>query len=69
MKKLNQEIMDTPKVYFSHITKYNIAYEAVDTIELNELPLHRDVMDQFSNSNQVRYMVTDTAQTLITKAS
>ena len=39
------------KVYFASTFNYNIRYTAIDDLQLDQFPLHRDVIEQFSNIN------------------
>ena len=49
--------IDKPKVYFANDQKYNKEYLAQDILDLDKLPLHRSVIEQFANINQGRYWV------------
>ena len=43
--------MDVPKVYFASTFNYNTRYIAKGDLPLDEFPLHRDVIVQFSDIN------------------
>ena len=54
-----------PKVYFASTFNYNVQYVVQTPIEVNELPLHKDVIEQFTDRNLGLYIVTPEAETLI----
>ena len=43
--------LDIPKVYFASTFNYNTRYIARDNLPLDQFPLHRDVIEQFSDIN------------------
>jgi LmbE family N-acetylglucosaminyl deacetylase len=59
-----QELV-APKVYFASTFNYNKQYTVQQPIEVNELPLHREVVEQFTNRNTGLYIVTPEAETLL----
>jgi LmbE family N-acetylglucosaminyl deacetylase len=45
------KLVDTKKVYFASTFNYNVRYMATGELLLDQFPLHRDVIEQFSNIN------------------
>ena len=43
--------LDIPQVYFASTFNYNTRYIAKDNLPLDQFPLHRDVIEQFSDIN------------------
>ena len=43
------EFVSTKKVYFASTFNYNVRYMATSNLPLEQFPLHRDVIEQFSN--------------------
>lgn len=56
-----------PKVYFASDFNYNKQYTATYPVAVEELPLHRAVIEGFRDRNIGRYMVTDSADQIIRK--
>jgi len=56
-----------PKVYFASTFNYNVEYKVVIPVDINELPLHREVVEGFQDRNIGRYIVTPTAESLLTQ--
>lgn len=52
---------------FSNESAYNAEHTASSVLDLNELPLHRDVIAGFVNRDTGRYFVSDPAQELLKK--
>ena len=59
--------LDIPKVYFASTFNYNTEYTVSVPVNTEELPLHRDVIEQFADRNVGRYIVTPEAETLLKK--
>ena len=59
--------IDTPKVYFASTFNYNIEYKVVEPVAVEELPLHREVIEGFSDRNTGRYIVTPEAELILKK--
>lgn len=59
------QLVDKPKVYFANHLQANLECKEKETIALDELPLHREVIEQFSELDTGRYLVTETAQELL----
>lgn len=57
--------VDKPKVYFSSYQKSNYVCKLTEDLNLDEIPLHRDVVSQFPNINTCYYTVTDQAKGLV----
>jgi len=45
------EFMNMKKVYFASTFNYNVRYMATGNLPLDQFPLHRDVIEQFSDIN------------------
>jgi LmbE family N-acetylglucosaminyl deacetylase len=43
--------LDIPKVYFASTFNYNVRYMATGDLPLDQFPLHRDVIEQFTDIN------------------
>ena len=54
-----------PKVYFANYAQQTMECHAVTEIGLDELPLHRSVVEGFQNINIGRYIVDESAQELL----
>jgi len=54
-----------PKVYFANYQQQTMECHAVTEIGLDELPLHRSVVEGFQNINIGRYIVDESAQELL----
>jgi hypothetical protein len=57
--------IDTPKVYFASTFNYNTEYTVVNPVVLEELPLHRAVIEEFQDRNIGRYIVTPEAELIL----
>ena len=58
-------LIEKPKVYFANHEQYNLECNAHSDIAIDELPLHKEVIESFHNVNLGRYYVTETAQELL----
>ena len=58
---------DVPKVYFASTFNYNTKYTAQTAVDPLELPLHRNVIEQFQDRNSGLYIVTPEAELLLKK--
>ena len=47
------------KVYFANNFKYNVTYTATTDLDLDQFPLHKDVISQFENVNCGLYFTTE----------
>ena len=56
------DTINKPKVYFGDEDYYNVEYQVDALLDLNSLPLHRSVIEQFTNINHGRYWATDSAK-------
>lgn len=54
-----------PKVYFASTFNYNTEYVVKEAIAVDELPLHRDVIEGFTDRNTGRYIVTPEAELIL----
>lgn len=63
------DITDTAKVYFADHINYNIEYHAKDSVDLDQLPLHRSVISGFVTRDHGRYTLTDEAKEIINENS
>jgi hypothetical protein len=54
-----------PMVYFAAEGQENQRCVAKNKVKLEELPLHREVIEQFGHIDLGRYLVTDTAKELV----
>lgn len=52
---------------FSHESAYNVEHTVSSVLDLDKLPLHRDVIAGFVNRDTGRYFVSDPAQELLKK--
>lgn len=61
--------LNIPKVYFDFncSNSYNKQYNATETANLDELPLHQNVIAGFANRDQGHYVLTPEAEILIKK--
>jgi hypothetical protein len=57
--------LQKPKVYFANYQQQTMECHAVTEIGLDELPLHRSVVEGFQNINIGRYIVDESAQELL----
>jgi len=57
--------VNVSKVYFSNYQKSNYVCNLKENLNLDEIPLHRDVVSQFSNINTCYYFVTEEAKGLV----
>lgn len=57
--------MDAPKVYFASTFNYNTEYLVTEEVAVIELPLHRSVIEGFTDRNIGRYIVTPEAELII----
>jgi len=55
----------TPKVYFASTFNYNTECIVQVPVAVDELPLHRSVVEEFTDRNTGRYIVTPEAELLI----
>ena len=64
---VNQAVQqnDVPKVYFGDITSYNTTYTTMEPVDLDELPLHKEVISWFVDRDIGRYTITPEAKELI----
>jgi hypothetical protein len=58
------DAIDKPKIYFGDYNQYNKECIVFDSIDLEQLPLHKAVIEQFENINHGRYWLTDSAKEL-----
>jgi len=56
---------DIAKVYFASTFNYNTKYEVKVPVCLDELPLHKSVIEGFQDRNTGLYIVTEPAQQLL----
>jgi len=57
--------MATPKVYFASTFNYNKEYLVQNEVEVTELPLHRNVIEEFTDRHIGRYIVTPEAELIL----
>jgi LmbE family N-acetylglucosaminyl deacetylase len=57
--------IDRPKVYFASTFNYNVQYTVTDPVAVEELPLHRSVIEQFHDRNIGRYILTPEAELIL----
>ena len=57
--------IDTPKVYFASTFNYNTEYTVLDSVAVDELPLHSEVIIGFQDRNIGRYIVTPEAELIL----
>jgi len=57
--------MDPPKVYFASTFNYNTEYVVKTPANADELPLHRNVIEEFTDRNIGRYIVTPEAELIL----
>ena len=57
--------IDRPKVYFASTFNYNTEYTVLDSVAVDELPLHREVIIGFQDRNTGRYIVTPEAELIL----
>jgi hypothetical protein len=58
-------LIEQPKVYFANHLQSNLECRAITAIALDELPLHREIIQQFNELDTGRYLATETAQELL----
>lgn len=56
-----------PKVYFASDFNYNKQYTTNYPVDVEELPLHRAVIEGFRDRNIGRYIITDSADQILRK--
>ena len=68
-KFVNQvsQLIDKPKVYFASTFNYNTEYTVIDSVAVDELPLHSEVIVGFQDRNTGRYIVTPEAELILKK--
>ena len=68
-KFVNQSVKNlvTPKVYFASTFNYNTEYVVQTPASADELPLHQSVIEEFTDRNTGRYIVTPEAELIIKK--
>jgi LmbE family N-acetylglucosaminyl deacetylase len=54
-----------PKVYFASTFNYNKEYYVQEPANADELPLHRSVIEEFTDRNTGRYIVTPEAELIL----
>lgn len=54
-----------PKVYFASTFNYNTEYIVKETVAVDELPLHRNVIEEFTDRNIGRYIVMPEAELIL----
>ena len=54
-----------PKVYFASTFNYNKEYIVHEPVDALELPLHRSVIEEFTDRNTGRYIVTPEAELIL----
>ena len=54
-----------PKVYFASTFNYNAEYVVKESVAVEELPLHREVIEQFHDRNTGRYILTPEAELIL----
>jgi LmbE family N-acetylglucosaminyl deacetylase len=67
-KLVHSIVADTTKpakVYFADHINYNIEYHARDSVDLDELPLHKSVISGFVTRDHGRYTLTPEAKEII----
>lgn len=57
--------MAPPKVYFASTFNYNTEYIVQTPADADELPLHRSVIEEFTDRNTGRYIVTPEAELIL----
>ena len=57
-----------PAIYFASQGKENLTCGAKNKVMLEDLPLHREVIEQFKNIDLGRYIVTDPAKDIINES-
>jgi LmbE family N-acetylglucosaminyl deacetylase len=57
--------MVPPKVYFASTFNYNTEYAVQTPANADELPLHRSVIEEFTDRNTGRYIVTPEAELIL----
>lgn len=57
--------VNKPKVYFARQQESNYICELNENINLDEIPLHKDVVSQFQNINLGRYLLTEQSKGLV----
>ena len=59
------QLIEKPKVYFANHEQANMECRERTPMALNELPLHKEVIEQFNGLDVGRYYATDLAQELL----
>jgi hypothetical protein len=54
-----------PKVYFANQSTYNLECTRTSELDLNELPLHQEVINEFGDIKTRRYLLTESAEGLL----
>lgn len=54
-----------PKVYFASTFNYNTEYVVKEAVAVDELPLHKTVIEEFTDRNIGRYIVTPEAELIL----
>ena len=54
-----------PKVYFASTFNYNTEYVVIESVNTDELPLHKNVIEEFTDRNTGRYIVTPEAELIL----
>lgn len=54
-----------PKVYFASTFNYNTEYKAQESVDTEQWPLHREVIEGFQNRNTGLYIVTNEAKEIL----
>jgi LmbE family N-acetylglucosaminyl deacetylase len=54
-----------PKIYFARQQESNYVCELNEDINLEEIPLHKDIVSQFQNLNSGRYFLSDQSKGLV----
>jgi hypothetical protein len=54
-----------PKVYFASTFNYNQQYAVKNSVNIDELPLHQEVIEQFHTRDTGLYVITESAQQLL----
>lgn len=66
-KFVSQAVADSnrPTVYFANNLQANLTLTAKDALNLNEFPVHRSVLEDFTDINVGRYFITNQIKELI----
>jgi CDP-glycerol glycerophosphotransferase (TagB/SpsB family) len=57
--------IDKPKVYFASTFNYNTQYVVQESVAVGELPIHKEVIEQFQDRDIGRYIITPEAELLL----